>query len=207
MQTCKKAGLAILFGATISALAIPTYAATIQLDNLTPSGANFLFTYGGSLASSEGLKQNVSKLVIFDFAGYVAGSVSSSIADVSASAELLSSVPLPPGVVDDPTLMNLVFTWIGPDLQTTPGTYSAIDFTGLSALSTFGGVSDDGAFSGLTVKNRGLGTVGQTVFSQGSVGTPVMLAVPEPGSWAMLVGGFGLLGAMLRSRKSTPNFA
>jgi hypothetical protein len=32
---------------------------------------------------------------------------------------------------------------------------------------------------------------------------PVVIGVPEPGSWALMLGGFGMLGATLRTRKAT----
>jgi hypothetical protein len=38
-------------------------------------------------------------------------------------------------------------------------------------------------------------------------GVAGLAAVPEPASWAMMIGGFGLIGAMARRRKSVPSFA
>ena len=35
----------------------------------------------------------------------------------------------------------------------------------------------------------------------------VAAAVPEPASWAMMVGGFGMLGAAMRRRKVNVSFA
>lgn len=67
--------------------------------------------------------------------------------------------------------------------------------------------------SGFSFSNRLTLNAGQTVFfgvsnngeytydSTGLVGT--ITAVPEPASWAMMLGGFGLLGAVARRRKST----
>ena len=37
--------------------------------------------------------------------------------------------------------------------------------------------------------------------------TPAIAAVPEPTTWAMMIGGFGLAGATLRRRKPTVRFA
>jgi hypothetical protein len=34
------------------------------------------------------------------------------------------------------------------------------------------------------------------------VGTPSVDAVPEPATWAMMIGGFGLVGGALRRRRS-----
>ena len=40
-----------------------------------------------------------------------------------------------------------------------------------------------------------------------SAQAPAAAAVPEPASWAMMVGGFGLLGAAMRHKKATISFA
>src|SRR3546814_127510 len=102
-----------------------------------------------------------------------------------------------PGVTDDPGLVNLVFTWTGDDFQTSGGPFSDIDFSGLTAVSTYGQIFTDG-FSTLTVKNEGLGAEGTDLYTQGYVGVP---GVPEPETWLMMIGGFGLVGWQLRRRK------
>jgi hypothetical protein len=52
-------------------------AATVQLDSETFGSTGYTYTYGGTLAPTEGVSRG-SKLVILDFAGYVAGSIFSS---------------------------------------------------------------------------------------------------------------------------------
>jgi len=177
-------------------------AATVQLDSSSFNGSGYTYVYGGTLAPTEGVK-NGSELVVVDFAGYVAGSISSPYADITATTELTTSgIMLPPGVTDDPTIPNLVFTYTGADFQTTPagGTpYSPISFTGLSAGTTLGGQGLDG-FSTLTVKNDGTG-VGTTVYSAGLVAVPALAAVPEPGSWALMLVGMGAVGLAARRHK------
>ena len=42
---------------------------------------------------------------------------------------------------------------------------------------------------------------------RGSVGNASLTAVPEPASWAMMVGGFGLAGAAMRRRRAAVSFA
>lgn len=42
---------------------------------------------------------------------------------------------------------------------------------------------------------------GSTTMLQVKVGTSPMAAVPEPGTWALMIGGFGLTGAALRRRR------
>lgn len=106
-----------------------------------------------------------------------------------------------PGFDDNPNIVNLVFTYTGPDFRSSGGPFTPFDFNGLLARSTFGGMGVD-AFFGLSTKNNpddfpgGSDTV---VYSLGQVTVPAA-AVPEPTSWAMMLGGFGLLGATARRR-------
>src|SRR3546814_1302336 len=108
-----------------------------------------------------------SQLVIFDFAGYVDGSVFSPYDDVSASVEYSNpDFTLAHGVTDDPGLVNLVFTWTGDDFQTSGCPFSDNDFSGLTAVSTYGQIFTDG-FSSPTVKKEGLGAEGTELYTQG----------------------------------------
>lgn len=60
----------------------------------------------------------------------------------------------------------------------------------LDADSVFGGVAN---FSGTVAGNFGV---------DGSVGIPG--AIPEPGTWLLMVAGFGLIGSAMRRRSSVP---
>lgn len=190
------------FAASLVLPAAHASAATVQLDAHAFNGTDFTFTYGGTLAPTEGVEQG-SKLVVFDFRGYVDGSIFSANPFISAVAEMTTSdVLIAPGQNDDPTLVNLVFTYNGPDFQTTPavGTpYLPIDFTGLMARSIYGGLSFDG-FATITTKNEGA-AAGTLVYSVGTLAVPAPAAVPEPASWALLVLGFGAVGAAARRGK------
>ncbi|MGI4879724.1 MAG: PEPxxWA-CTERM sorting domain-containing protein [Janthinobacterium lividum] len=78
--------------------------------------------------------------------------------------------------------------------------------TGLASQFQISGSSAGFAqFGGQTVFT---GTLAHPVFSAGtyrfngfSSGTLTVADVPEPASWAMMVGGFGLLGVTLRQRR------
>ena len=94
-----------------------------------------------------------------------------------------------------------MFTYNGPDFHTSGGPYTDITLDGLTAVTTFGGVGVDG-FSSRAIKNSGLGTVGTDAFNNGAVGVP--MGVPEPASWALMILGFGGIGATLRRRASQP---
>jgi hypothetical protein len=189
------AGAAVFFAGSAQA-------AVITLQSVTPNGANNnTFTYQGTLGPDEGVRTG-DRLIIFDFNGYIAGSVFSSLASVTASTENTSAGTLmTPGQSDDPNVVNLVFTYTGPDFQTSGGPFASIDFNGLGARSVFGSTIFD-AFFAQTTKNNPAGEAGTAAFQVGTVRVP-NTAVPEPATWAMMLGGFGLIGAATRRRSRT----
>lgn len=176
------------------------HAAVITLENVIEQGPNgFRFRYEGTLGPDEGVRAG-DRLVIRDFAGYIDGSIFGGGPNLTASTELVSSDPLTPGFTDDPTLVNLVFTYTGPDFRASGGPFQPFSFNNFGARSTFSGLTQD-AFFTLTTKNNPDGVPagsGTPVFTIGQVAVPT--AVPEPASWAMMIGGFGLLGAASRRR-------
>lgn len=194
----------LALAASAACLAMPfasASAATVQLDGITFNGADYTFSYGGTLAPTEGITAG-SKLVILDFAGYVDGSIFSPSSLIAASTEMTTSgVLLDPSITDDPTLTNLVFTYTGPDFQVMPAPpgspYAPIDFAGLTARSIFGSSVIDG-FATLSIKNEGTAE-GSIVYSAGLVGVPTP-AVPEPATWGMMIMGLGTIGFAMRRR-------
>jgi hypothetical protein len=195
------AGAALCLSGAAHASIIP-----ILLD-VVPNGANFEFDYSAALSGDQGLVPG-SEFVIFDFAGYVPGSVFSTAPNIVASVQNMANfntnaggVEMDPLFTDDPTIPDLVFTYTGPPFHTTGGPYSAIIFTGLGALSTSGNTTLDG-FSSRAISNDGIGTSGQPSFNDGAVAVP-FAGVPEPASWALLILGFGGVGSLLRARRRT----
>jgi hypothetical protein len=194
---------AMLAAAAALGFAVPASAGIITLGGITQNGAeDFTFTYQGTLGPDEGLRAG-DRLIIFDFRGYIDGSISADgNANVVVSVENTSpDAIVTPGFDDDPNIVNLVFTYNGPDFRSVDGPFEPFDFDGLLARSRFGGIGVD-AFYGLSTKNNpddvpgGSDTV---VISLGQVSVPA-LAIPEPSSWAMMLAGFGLLGAATRRR-------
>jgi hypothetical protein len=192
----------VLLAAAALSASVSANAAVVTLEGVTQNGANdYTFSYEGTLGPDEGL-QNGDRLIIYDFAGYIAGSVSSPFANVMASVENVSTGLITPGFTDRPDLVNLVFTYTGGDFRDEGGPFQPIDFSGLTARSTLGGTRLSAFFSNTTKNNpdRRPGGSGTDVFTLGSVGTP---AIPEPATWAMMIGGFGMLGAATRRRGKT----
>jgi hypothetical protein len=186
-------------GAAANAAVIPS------LTGVTPgAGGTFTFSYQGTLSGDAGLTAG-DRLVIFDFAGYVPGSIFSPFANLVATTENVSTgLSTIPGQVDDPGLANLVFTYNGPLFQTSGGPFTPIEFNGLSARSTFNGLAAD-TFAAVTTKNNPDGVPGGTgtpIFDQGFITVP---AVPEPATWGMMILGFGMIGAGLRLRRRQGN--
>jgi hypothetical protein len=167
---------------------------------ITPDGANYKWTYDGQLAPDQGVKAG-DELVIIDFAGYVSGSVGTSLSNVTASVSntLPAGMLLDPGFTDNPNIPDLVFTYTGPDYRTSGGPYpTQTDFSGLYADSTFKNMIT-GSFSAVAVKNDGAET-GTVTYNVGQVAVPTS-AVPEPGVWAMMLAGFFGVGFALRNAR------
>jgi hypothetical protein len=165
-------------------------AVVVFLDSVTQEGSNYRFTYAAAFSDGEGVKSG-STLAVFDFKGYVPGSIRPANASLRATTPNSSNMMVL-GYTDDAAVPNLVFKYSGP-MQT----MSNQRFVFGSALSRFGNTALDG-FSAITVKT--MGATGTLVGSQGAVGVPAP-GVPEPASWALMIGGFGLTGAALRRRK------
>jgi len=190
--------------AAMALIATAAHASDIpDLISVTPSGADFLFTYQADLAPDQGLTYG-DQLAIVDFAGYVPGSVSSTNPDWSASVSntLPATLLSLPGSSDSAGVPDLIFTYIGPTYRTTGGPYpSQTAYNGLSALSTFGDTAT-GSFSASAVKNSD-GTQNTPTYNVGSVGVPIgsASAAPEPASWALMLIGIGGVGATLRGKR------
>ena len=174
------------------------------LTSVTQEGSLFRFSYQGTLAGDAGVTTG-SRLIIFDFAGY-AGGITAPSPFITATTENTTVLyPGPDGVLpspphdDNPLIPNLVFVWNGPDFHTSGGPFADINFDGLSALSTFSGIRADG-FSALTIKNNGSNT-GTTLYNVGTISVPLAAAVPEPAAWALMMLGFGGMGALTRHRR------
>jgi hypothetical protein len=165
------------------------------LDTVTLVGLDYEFSYSATLAGDTGLVEG-DRLVIFDFRGYVEGSISSGIyaADVDAYTEFTSQLAPPPGYPDNPNVVNLVFEWTGFPFNASSGPFADVSFAGFTARSNRSAVGIDG-YAAVTAINNGAAT-GLAAFDSG----PVAVPMPEPSTEAPAI--LGLAGAMWRKRRA-----
>lgn len=191
----------LLLAAT-ALLAVPmaAHASIIPvLDTVTLVGTEYEFAYSGTLAGDQGLIEG-DMLVIFDFQGYVDGTISAGIyaADVDAYTELTSAIPPFFTEDDDPTIQNLVFKWKGAPFNASGGPFADVSFSGLTARSIYSGVHLD-SYAATATQNNGAAT-GKPSYNAGTVGVPDAV-IPEPATWGLMIMGFGLAGTALRTRR------
>jgi len=170
---------------------------TPVLTSVTAEGGLFRYAYQVTLDSDQGLI-NGSKISIFDFAGF-AGGLTTSNPTFAAGTELFTSGQLtPPGFTDDAAVTNLTMTWTDDAYHSAGGPFAETNFV-LTALSTFNHTRFDG-YSAVAVKNNGA-SVGMRTDNVGPISVPFGTSVPEPASWALLMVGFGGMGALIRARR------
>ena len=191
----------LLAAAAVLCTATAAHASIIpSLMSVTAEGDLFRYTYQSTLAADQGVTAG-SKLVIFDFAGFSGGVQMPSVPAgfIVFTTEATSGL-FSPGNTDSAAIDNLVFTWNGPDFRTTGGEYATpVQFT-LSALSIYDQTALDG-FAALAIKNNDGTATGTATINAGSVRVPIAAGIPEPATWAMMIMGFGGIGAMTRNRR------
>jgi len=180
------AAAALFAGGAVKAQQTPVF------DVVTPNGGNFTWSYNLDV-SPTALMKSGDYFTIYDFNGYVAGSA---FAPANWSInDTLTTTPPPPGVTlfpaDNPSVINLTFTYTGPD------TIGSAFFGGVDAFgadSTFGKANLGGVFA---YDNH---PVGGGRIRTGSGGVVIPSAVPETSSLMLLLPGLVPFGIMLRRR-------
>jgi hypothetical protein len=133
-------------------------------------------------------------VTIYDVPDFVSASVSSPGWSATVQTTGVTPSTINGGTFDDPTLVNVTFSYTGPEVDAN-GT--KISFTGFDIVSTAGGTSP-GNFSYQATKNTG-SEAGDTDQGDGPVTVPgsgsgIQATTPEPASMALWGSGLVLLG-------------
>lgn len=193
---------ALLASAAAHASIIPTLVG----DPTDEGDGTFRYTYSATLASDQAVLDG-SYFTLYDIVGF--DRVGSLGDGFTATTQLVGNTPSNVLPNDDASILNVSFTYSGPSInfdgplsERQLGTFEIFATTGAFGFGDFTAeaVRNGGPTRGTLLANIGINAVGIP-----GGGNPSL--VPEPASWAMMVFGFGLVGAGMRRRSRTPVIA
>jgi MYXO-CTERM domain-containing protein len=212
-MSIRKGLAAVMAAGAVASIATAARADIVPtLISESTSGGITTFTYNITFANAsdsagptERIVANNSYVTVYDFTGYVTGSLQVLSGPLAPSIQLVGVTP--PGVLptDNNNIDNFTFLYTGPT-TTTDGLLG--QFSAESTLSTLNNTDN---FTSHVTKNSGP-TAGSDVNSIGFVAVPgpgEHVTVPEPGAPATL--GLGLFGlgalGLLRRRRTGRDLA
>lgn len=220
------AGLAILSGAS-SADAVTTFhgpSAYVSAADAPVSASSFANYYledvEDNLINTLGLTVTGPSLCITGFSCFVGSGLTDSVgnggngslgrsiysegsATVTFDAVALGSLPTFAGLVwtdGNNSIRFEAFDGNGVSLGVLAGSHADGSFFGTLADDRFYGVSHSGGISKLVISNPPGTEIDHIQYGVGKA-NPGAGPIPEPATWAMMLVGFGLAGAMVRRRK------
>lgn len=190
-----------LAGASIASIANASITPVLIGDPVA-SGDAFAYNYSATLASDEALRTGAF-FTLYDFVGFTG--FGATPVNFTATAQLVGITAPKTLPTDSPTIMNVTFTYNGPDVNYT-GKLSERElgtFTVLGSGSTviLGDFTSYAFLNNGPTKGTGVSTVGSNAVgvAGGGGGSPGGI-VPEPATWAMMLVGMGLVGGSMRRR-------
>ena len=167
-------------------------------------GLNYIINVAGGIYPSRNLVSGIGANLTFDSSATL-GEISLFAGDYAPGGWAIANGQLLP-IAQNQALFSLLGTTYGGDGQVT---FALPDFRGRTA---YGVSTSDPQFQlGRTVGANSLAlSVNNLPGHVHVVADPVVIepaaAVPEPASWAMMLGGFGLLGCAMRRRRTSITF-
>lgn len=191
--------VAMLSAGVANASIVPT----LEGPGVDIGGGIFRYTYSAMLASDQALRTGA-YFTLYDIRGFAGfGNVG---AGFTASSQLLGLTPSNVLPTDSAAFLNASFTYSGPDVNFS-APLSDRELGSFEILSTVGTVGFED-FTSLAFRNAGQAR-GSRVSTIGVDAVPVPGGgdgggnpgtIPEPQSWALMMVGFGLVGATMRRR-------
>lgn len=192
--------IALLAAGSVNATIVPT----LEGNPVDVGGGQFAFTYSATLASDQALFSG-SYFTLYDIRGFTGfGDVPD---NWTPSSQLLGITPANVLPTDDAGIQNVTFTYTGPVLNFDVNEDANIEreLGNFVIFSTTGSVGFED-FTSEAIKNSGaargtlVATIGEDAIAVPGGGPAG--AIPEPSAWAMLIAGFGLVGAVARRRNN-----
>ena len=191
------AGLISLGSGPARASIIPAF-----VSNAANGDGTFTFNYRADLSQDEkvvpsgGTVQTTDFLTVYDFAGLLANSITTSSTDWVATVQNIGITPPNTLPTDDPSLPNVTFTYKGSTTVLGPQsplfTFSMKSYAGPGGLDSFAAQA--------TRATGGPLLIGTKIQNVGQLEAPMY--APEPASLALLGIGAPIAIALIRRRKS-----